>query len=425
MNYTFELFCIEPDDIKNEQSFLKALSYSDSLWKGKEPSGVKNSPNTLEQKDLGIKVKILPLDTEKMVTDYIETAFILNVSSKNFEEIEEFRIRLLKHLKAKLTFSHIRILKDDISTDIANQLYPKINEIENLLRRYLTKFFLQRIGLKWWDVSANSKMLDKVKLRKKDRKDEFSNYISSDIEYADFDDLGTLIYKQSSGFNQPEKALEELLLIDDLEKLEDFKNELKGNYVKYFKEYFREKNFEKLWIELFKIRNKVAHQGTFYLNELTRGNELYSELKSIVEIAESKIDEVVLSLEDKVALRNRSIDILTQENEFETEEERNTNILDSPKIVGKIELPEKRNYTHRGHSVLSEQELFDKLEKAEQMSSNQFVGLKWFVTQFLAEYNYSIGFSYSLINILSEKGEIVLYDVPAYGGYDIKAIKKM
>lgn len=433
MTYTFEIYCIEPEDIKNEISFSKALSFSDSLWNGKEP--IENTEGTvsLTQEELGISLTIMPLDTDKMVTDYIETAFIVTVTSDNFKNLESFRIRILKHLKAKLGFAHLRVLKDDISTKIANDLYPKINEIENLLRRYLTKFFLQRIGIKWWEVSANSKMLEKVKMRQKDRKDEFTNYISTDIEYADFDDLGTLIYKQSSGFNKPEKALEELLSIDSLEKFEEFKAELKGNYVKYFKENFQKRNFEKLWVELFSIRNKVAHQGTFYGNELDRGESLYQELKEIITSAEDKIDEVVLSLEDKVALRNRSIDMLTEEEddnidiaEKQGSTQRSENSSDiGVKVVGKIDLSEKRNVTYRGHTVLTEEELFKQLEEAEEIESNEFIGLKWFVTQFLADRNFSIGFSYSLINILAEKGDLELYDVPAYGGYDIKAIRKI
>lgn len=432
MTYTFEIYCIEPEDIKNENSFSKALSFSDNLWNGNEPIEKNEGNISLTQEQLNISLTIMPLDTEKMVTDYIETAFIVTVTSDNFENLESFRIRILKHLKAKLGFTHLRVLRDDISTKIANDLYPKINEIENLLRRYLTKFFLQRIGIKWWEVSANSKMLDKVKLRQKDRRDEFTNYISTDIEYADFDDLGTLIYKQSSGFNKPEKALEELLLINSLEKLEEFKSELKGNYIKYFKENFQQKNFEKLWIELFVIRNKVAHQGTFYATELERGNMLYEQLKEIITSAEDKIDEVVLSIEDKVALRNRSIDILTEEQEESNEhittsqgkekQLRETNI--GVTVVGKIDLPEKRNVTYRGHTVLTEEELFQQLEEAEEIETNEFIGLKWFVTQFLADRNFSIGFSYSLINILAEKGELELYDVPAYRGYDIKAIRK-
>lgn len=425
-DFVVELLCIEPEDIKNEKSLSKALSYSDTLWKSKEPKENSKKYISLVQDELDIKINIFPLDTSKMFTDYIETAFILQVISKSFDELEEFRLALLRHLKAKLKFSHIRVLQDDISTYIANQLYPKVNELESLLRKYLIKFFIQRVGVDWWEVSANEKMLSKVKIRRKDRKDEFANYIETDIEYADFDDLGTLIYKQSSGFNQPEKALEYILTISDLEKLEEFKTELKGNYIKYFKENFRDKNFEGLWKDLFKIRNKVAHQGNFYKQDLEKGLKLYKELVDIIEVAESKIDELVLSVQEKEAIRQATIDALTEEEppkiilDETVSENSDTNI----KIVGKIDLPTISKRTFKGYRVITEEELYDELEQAKDIQYNQFIGLKWFVTQYLAEKNYSIGFSYSLINILSDKGKVELYDIPAYGGYDIKAIKK-
>ncbi|MEM9836585.1 MAG: hypothetical protein AAF828_08790, partial [Bacteroidota bacterium] len=124
---------------------------------------------------------------------------------------------LLRHLRENLKFSHIRVLQDDISSEIANQLYPKINAVENLLRRYLIKFFIQRVGINWWDVTATPKMIDKVKARLRNRSNQFSYFIDSDIEFADFDDLGLLIYKQSTGFNEPEKVLERLMNIESID----------------------------------------------------------------------------------------------------------------------------------------------------------------------------------------------------------------
>jgi hypothetical protein len=424
--FTFELLCIEPEDIKNESAFSKAISFSDSLWKGKEPIESKSddSYTILEQPELDLTLKIMTLDTSNMFTDYIETGFILKIYSDSFDELEEFRIRILKHLKSKLKFELIRVLRDDISTYIANKLYPKINEVENLLRRYLIKFFIQRVGIDWWEVSASEKMITKVKIREKDRKDEFANYIKADIEYADFDDLGTLIYKQSSGFNQPEKAIEHILKLTSVEELELFKSDLQGNYTKYFKENFRDKNFEKLWTNLFKIRNKVAHQGTLYKDEFDTGVLVHKELVEIIETAESKIDELVLSVHEKEALRQISIDVLTEDNTTSESESdgSETKKLRGVKVVGKIDIAET-NRTFQGHKVLTIEELYEELQTVQSMKHNDFVGLKWFVTQYLADKNYSIGFSYSLINILRDKGEIELFDVAGYGGYDIKAIK--
>lgn len=425
--YTFELFCIEPEDINNERSFVKALSFSEDLWLGAEPSETEtNGIWELKTDQNDIVLKILPIDTTKVLTEFIETAFIVKCSSDDYDLFESFRLRLLKHLKARLKFQLVRLLRDDISTHISNRLYPEINKVENLLRRYLIKFFIQRVGLEWWEVTAEKQLSDKVKLRKKDRKDEFSNYVEYDIEYADFDDLGTLIYKQTTGFNQPEKALEMFLSISNMEQLEKLKIDIQGNYTKYFKDHFRDKNFEGLWKKLFRIRNKVAHQGTFYNAELEEGLELAAQLVAIVEEAENQIDNLVLTVEEKIAIRQASIEALTA-TEVETTQEsqpaESENKLRGLKVIGKIELPESK--TIYGHKVISKEELLHEIGEAEQLQFNQYVGLKWFVTEYLAEKNYSIGFSYSLINILNDEGDIELYDVEAHGGYNIKAIRLM
>ncbi|MFT5999822.1 MAG: hypothetical protein ACI81P_002280, partial [Neolewinella sp.] len=247
-NFTFELLCIDPADINNQEAFVHALSYSKEVWNGKSPiiTQDKNGQPFIKGEE-GMVLTVLPVDTSKILTDLVEAAFVLRIESKYFETLEPYRQRLLKHLRESLKFAHIRILKDDISAEIANQLYPKINSVENLLRRYLIKFFFQRVGMSWWDVTATPKMIEKVKNRQRNRSNQFSYFINSDIEFADFDDLGLLIYKQSTGFNDPERVLEMLDQIDNIEDLNELKGNLQGNYTKYFKTFFRDKNFEKLW----------------------------------------------------------------------------------------------------------------------------------------------------------------------------------
>ena len=261
----------------------------------------------------GLTLTVINVDTSKILTDLVDAAFVLRVESPMFEPLEPFRQRLLRHLSDKLRFAHLRVLQDDISSEIANQLYPKINAVENLLRRYLIKFFFQRVGMSWWEVTATPKMIDKVKARQRNRSNQFSYFINSDIEFADFDDLGLLIYKQSTGFNEPEKVLERLTHIETIEELQELKSNLEGNYTKYFKTFFRDKNFERLWKEMSKIRNKVAHQATFFHSELRKGIELSAELTSIIKDAENHIDEIVLSLKEKQAIHQAAAEVVREE----------------------------------------------------------------------------------------------------------------
>lgn len=427
--YQFELFCIEPQDISNDTALQSALSFSSQLWDDKTPTQKeKDGVKIVCEDGTDVTIKILPVDTSKIWTGDIEVAFILKVECANFEILDLFRARLLKHVRDTLRFKHKRILRDDISTEICNKLYPEINSVEIQLRRYLTKFFIQKIGLNWWELTADSNMFSKVSSRRKDRKDTLADFIDTDLEYIDFNELGELIYKQSSGFNHPEKVFSKVLEITSLDELDKFKSELDGNYTKYFKKFFKEKSFESKWNALTKIRNKVAHQGSFHKSELDSGFELAQSLKVIITEAENEIDTLVLSIDEKVAIRNTAIENLEQINEDQIVTTNvisdNNVILVGPKIVGKIELPEKRFMTPHGHKVIAENELLDELDNAEQQQYNSYVGLKWFVTIFLANKGFSIGFSYSLLNILVEQGLIEIYSIKSYSGYDINAIRK-
>ena len=459
-NFTFELLCIDPADIVNQEAFIRGLSYSAEVWNGKLPiiTQDKNGSKYIKGEE-GMILTILPVDTSKILTDLVEAAFVLRIESVYFETLEPYRQRLLKFLRENLKFKHLRILKDDISAEIANQLYPKINAVENLLRRYLIKFFFQRVGMNWWEVTATPKMIDKVKNRQRNRSNQFSHFISSDIEFADFDDLGLLIYKQSTGFNDPEKVLEMLDTITTAKELEELKSNLRGNYTKYFKQFFRDKNFEKLWKEMSKIRNKVAHQATFFHSELKKGKELSSELTRIITEAEKHIDEIVLSLKEKQAIHQAAVDVVREEEEVAKEQQQMDGLsgsrapgddnrpaththrrsnesqsdfdnrvkLTGPKVLGKIKLEHKvKTYSKTaapGYRVITEEEIIAELDEALSLNYTDYVGLKWFVTQFLANKGYAIGTTYSLVNIIIEQGDIELYDKESPDGHMIKAVR--
>ena len=457
-NFIFELLCIDPDDISDQRGFIHAISYSTDVWNGRSPIITKDkNDNDFIKGEGGLTLSVINVDTSKILTDLVDAAFVLRVESPMFEPLEPFRQRLLRHLSDKLRFAHLRVLQDDISSEIANQLYPKINAVENLLRRYLIKFFFQRVGMSWWEVTATPKMIEKVKARQRNRSNQFSYFINSDIEFADFDDLGLLIYKQSTGFNEPEKVLERLTHIDSIEELRELKSNLEGNYTKYFKTFFRDKNFERLWKEMSKIRNKVAHQATFFHSELRQGIELSTELTSIIKEAESHIDEIVLSLKEKQAIHQAAAEVIREEQveaavqqqaqniaqgrSAQAAEEASTNgkapglepghdhrvKLTGPKVIGKIKLEHKvnayRDTAPPGYRVITAEEILIELEEALSLNFTTYVGLKWFVTQYLANKGYAIGTTYSLVNILIEQTHIQLYDYESAEGYTIKAVQ--
>ena len=101
--------------------------------------------------------------------------------------------------------------------------------------------------------------------------------------------------------------------------------------------------------------------------------------------------------------------------------------LTGPKILGKIKLEHKVKTYHKtaapGFIVITEEEMLSELETALDLTYTDYVGLKWFVTQFLANKGYAIGTTYSLINILIEQKTIILYEKESNEGHTIKAVR--
>ncbi|WP_338646467.1 hypothetical protein V5J73_13305 [Flavobacterium sp. KS-LB2] len=402
--FTFELLIIDPSgssEIQSPKSLLYGLLSTEKLWEN--PEEVEdNGKKFIKDKNLTLKIK--PVDTSSVLYNLYEAAFILKIVSSDFEKLEKFRYLLVVHLKSRLRFEHIRILTDDISTEISNKIYPLINELENILRRYLAKFFTQKVGLDWWKQAVPDKVIEKTKMRQ-DNENVFSKIVETDMTLIDFNDLGEIIYKHKLGFNKPENLTDKILSISSTEELQKLQQDLDGNYNRFFKQHFQTFSFDSKWKQLFQLRNKVAHNNLFIKPDLDTAIKLHAEIKDIILKAEDKIDDFRFSVEEQEAMIKTSSENITSLQP--RTEELATNI----KIVGKIDLTEKLD---NDYEIISEETLLKELIRAEESLKYKnltFIGLKSFVTNVLASKGYSFGPTYAQINVLKDKGKIEIYDV--------------
>lgn len=415
--YTFEILIIDHNgksEISSPKSLVHGLLSTEKLW-----DNAKNSEDNSSITDGDLSLKIKTLDTSSALYDLIEAGFLIKVKSKKSDKLESFRYPFLVHLRKRLSFEHIRILTDDISTDISNQIYPLINELETLLRRYIAKFFTQKIGIDWWEKAVPDKVIEKTKLRTKNET-VFSTIVQTDLTLIDFDDLGEIIYKHKLGFNRPNNLMDSILKINSVEDLDKLKADLDSNYNRFFKQNFKDFDFDKKWMQLFAIRNKVAHNNLFVQADLSTTIELHKELKTIIIQAEEKINEFRFSVEEQVAIREAISE--TSKNEIEGQ----LNI----KVVGQIDLDSIETQSKeipKLNNIISEEVFIQELKIAEDtLSSNnlKYVGLKSFVTKILGQKGYSYGSTYALANILKEQGKVDIYDLDDdFSYYPIKAIK--
>ena len=426
-NYTFELLAIDKDgqtEITKADSLYRGLLFSETLWKNAKEVMTGDARKIVDE-SLKIELKFQAVDTSKALNDLIESAFIIKIKGDDFDTIEKFRYAFLLHLKARLKFSNIRILRDDVSTEISNKIYPLINKVENLLRRYVIKFFTQKIGVDWWSVTAPRPLIEKTNFRKNNEK-IFSQFVDTDVTLIDFDDLGELIYKQSSGFNNQENIINKIMDTISVEGLESLKQELQGNYTKYFKVAFQDNQFDKKWKKLFDIRNKVAHNNLFVCDDLHIAQQLATELSAIIDQAESKIEEFRFSVEEQEAIRQVTIEAVKEAEATSVSKEQDKPGL---KIIGRIDLPDdSRNENINGnYSIITEEQFLQVLEEAEAWAKRnvKFVGLKHFVASILGSKGFDRRTAYALVNILLEKRLIELYEVEnEYSDYPTKAIRK-
>ena len=199
-------------------------------------------------------------------------------------------------------------LKDDVSKEIARELYPLINEVETSLRKYLIKFFVTKLGPNWWNITADSEMKKKSDSSRKKNEKIFSESVDNKIYLIDFSDLGKMVYSQSSGYISKDEIVDKINSLEETtEALRAFKSELQSNYNKFFKTTFKDKNFQKKWEDLEVIRHKVAHNNLFTKDDLDQGNQIANELINIIEDANSKIEEIEFSPDEKEAIRENIV----------------------------------------------------------------------------------------------------------------------
>ncbi|MGM3306504.1 Swt1 family HEPN domain-containing protein [Anabaena sp. WFMT] len=413
MPLKFELLCINQDQQKKvkytkPKYLLWDLLITENLWKS-EPVICEDSLE-LSDNAQNIKLSIQPFDMSKMVTgDRSSSAYYIIVEG-DFDHLEPFRIKLIDELKNS-GFNYRQILIDDVSNQIAINIYPLINKIETLLRKYIVKFFITKIGTDWWPIVVSKDNIEKAKTKRTNETVFTStSKIIANVTLLQFDQLGKIIYSQSSIFTKIEDVISKIKSAVDLESLKQ--EVVEGNYAKYFKDTFEQNDFQKKWEKLTFIRNKVAHNNYFVKEDSHLAKELCDELMTIINNAESTIDALTLSIADKEALIKARNEIEQEEQEEEQSEQQEVRISEDveegdEKLIIPQNIVKKKTY-----SALSEDQLINEIKECSKLPKySEFIGLKSFIN-YLEQKGYSFKSSQALINLLADKGKIEFYPVP-------------
>lgn len=388
----FEILCLDSTETvksRTVRTLLYALMANDNFFDSSKMDEIKG---TICDDNKKLQLQITQFPTDKMLTGVrYSVAFTLSVKCDDISTLDKFRVSLVDYIKS-IGFSNIRILLDEVSAQLAASIYPRLYRLENQVRTFIINFFLKNLGTNWTRLAMAGDTLEKIKKRKKnDRIFIETNRVDSDVSLIDFDDLGKILYSENSILSS-KKADNVAVLIEKISaatNLEDLKAEvLEGNFYKYFKDCFTQKDFQNKWFSLYYYRNKLAHNGSFSQEEADDCLALCDSISAIIDSAYEKLDTFRLSASDQEAL-------MVAVNEIASE----TQNSESP--------------NENGYESVTENILLDELKQAAEVLP--FVGLRYFVVDWLGQKGYDYDSSFTLINYLEDKQTIKLKRVVTPG----------
>jgi len=370
--YKYEVLCVDSkglSSVKAEINMRYALLSNSDMFV--EP---KLNNRTIYDNKKNISIEVAKVSNDTVESSVPSNSYLINVKG-GFDDVESVRIKLIEHLKT-LNMEHIYVLRDDISSSIANDIYPLINDVENSLRRYLVKFLVTKFGPNWWKMTANSDMQQKA-VGRRNNETVFSKNIDNNAYLIDFNELGRIIYSQSSGYIDRDVIVNRVINTpDDINDFKKLKEEIQSNYNKFFKETFKDNKFQQKWEQLEKIRHKVAHNNLFVISDKAEAESLVEQLRSIIEDADEKISALQLSDDEKADFQES----IAVDNNYQK---------------------------------LSKEEMFRRLKKSYSRTLSQgydFLGLKSFVVSYLGAQGYDINHCYELVDQLESEGAIDIYE---------------
>lgn len=224
--------------------------------------------------------------------------FHVRFSCDTPSNLETFKamLRAVRGLLSKASGKPPEVLWDDISGHLAKEAYPIVHELENLMRKLITKFMFIKIGLGWTKDAVPKEVSDSIKTK---QGAGASNYLYE----VDFIQLSNFLFKEYSTANS-RKLVEKLGAAERIEQLELSElQELvpRSNWERYFApivdcklEYLQPR-----WERLYILRCLIAHNNLVTESDYKEILTLSSEVKDKLTRALDGLDRIQVSTEQK------------------------------------------------------------------------------------------------------------------------------
>lgn len=284
--------------IDTRDSFCSNLSSFNNLIKSN--SEITINSNVIKYRGLNVEYSV---QTEEL-SDSNQRYFHLKLKISNTVDISIFE-DLLKNIRvilAKAASAKVETLWDDISFYYANKAYPLIHQIENLMRKLITKFMLTNVGIGWTKEAIPDVVKESVKRKGKEKPENSPDYLYE----TDFIQLANFLFEPYQSVSS-EKLTEKLKSISNVNELtlDDLMLYVpKSNWERYFSNIVEcEHEFlEKRWKRLYELRCKIAHNNRMNKDDFLMTEKLVLEIKEKLQSAIDNLDKITISSEDKESI---------------------------------------------------------------------------------------------------------------------------
>ncbi|MGN1032700.1 MAG: hypothetical protein ACI4PU_04500 [Intestinibacter sp.] len=290
------------------------------------------------RKNIKYKEKTYDYENKKYLSkksDYIYfhiaiTAEITDLSDQVTPEQDE-QIRLyeellseIKNIVFKVAFK-VQTIWDDVSFFYSKLAYPLIYDIENSMRKLITKFMVINVGTNWEKENTPEKLQNFSKKNKNEEMlykfnfSQLSNYLFDEFVMYDINEF---IKEQTQENKDDNKGAENQSNAVDQKNAEKQSNQSnaenqvkKDNSKKVFtieelQPFLRRSNWDRLfngvvdidgghlkkkWSELYVYRCKVAHNNQFIRADYNKVRDIIDEIKPQIDKAIENLDNVDVS----------------------------------------------------------------------------------------------------------------------------------
>ena len=217
---------------------------------------------------------------------------INHVTDKFREMLKSFKKTVGVHLK-----DDIQIIWDGIGFEWSKELYPRIYQIENMMRKLISKFMLINLGVGWYKSAVPLEVKDSVKSPKAK--------VNHGILYeVDFIQLSNFLFKPYA-FKDASKLPEVISSALDGELTDEKRDEIlefipKNNWDRYISVIVdcESEQLKKKWTKLYDIRCMVAHNNSLLLDDFNEGIELCEFLEPILQRAFDSLNNIEIPEEE-------------------------------------------------------------------------------------------------------------------------------